>query len=151
MGAMYNCAMKRRSCGLERQSARHQSPRCSRLHSFSLDQKRHERNQPKTAFDALNSGSLITVHREPANLRRMSQPLLSLSNVTVAFGPLLAVDDLSFELEAGQLLGLIGPNGAGKTTSLRAAAGLQPLVAGTVRVMGHDALRHPTRIARHLG
>lgn len=64
------------------------------------------------------------------------QVLLSLEQVRVQFGTLIAVRDLSFELRAGDLLGLIGPNGAGKTTLLRAIAGLQALTAGRVRVMG---------------
>jgi len=60
--------------------------------------------------------------------------LLSLDRVRVAFGPLIAVRDVSFNLRSGQLLGLIGPNGAGKTTLLRAIVGLQPLARGIINV-----------------
>lgn len=63
--------------------------------------------------------------------------LLSLSDLRVQFGDLVAVSNVSFDLRGGQLLGLIGPNGAGKTTLLRAAAGLQALVCGSVSVAGH--------------
>ena len=66
----------------------------------------------------------------------MAIPLLSLQSIHVRFGALAAVRDVSCELAGGDLLGLIGPNGAGKTTLLRSAAGLQPISAGGVRVMG---------------
>jgi len=81
----------------------------------------------------------------------MSDPLLSLDNITVRFGDFVAVNGVSLELRGGELLGLIGPNGAGKTTTLRAAAGLQPLSAGQVRVFGRDAARYPAEVGAHLG
>jgi len=77
--------------------------------------------------------------------------LVTLERVRVQFGSLVAVRDLSFELRAGDLLGLIGPNGAGKTTLLRAAAGLQSLTAGRVRVMGGNVLPGAHRVLRHIG
>jgi len=81
----------------------------------------------------------------------LSEPLLSLSNVRVFYGDFLAVDGVSFELRAGDLLGLIGPNGAGKTTTLRASAGLQPISAGSVRVLGADVFRDTMRVGHHIG
>lgn len=72
----------------------------------------------------------------PAMYNHDSSSLIEVERATVRFGPLLAVRDVSFKLAGGELLGLIGPNGAGKTTLLRAVAGLQPLTAGTIRVMG---------------
>lgn len=81
----------------------------------------------------------------------MSEALLSLENVRVQYGRLLAVDDISFSLRGGDLLGMIGPNGAGKTTTLRAAAGLQAVSTGRVRVLGYDVFRHPTEVGRHVG
>jgi ABC-2 type transport system ATP-binding protein len=81
----------------------------------------------------------------------MAEPLLSIENLRVQYGQLVAVDGLSCELCAGQLLGLIGPNGAGKTTTLRAAAGLQPLTTGRVHLLGHDVFKSWTRANRHLG
>ena len=46
-------------------------------------------------------------------------PAVDISHITKAFGPVKAVDDVSFSVEKGELFGLLGPNGAGKTTSLR--------------------------------
>ncbi len=81
----------------------------------------------------------------------MSEALLSIENLRVQYGQLVAVDDLSCELHAGHLLGLIGPNGAGKTTTLRAAAGLQPATIGRVWLFGHDVFKSATIVNRHLG
>jgi len=81
----------------------------------------------------------------------MSDPLLTIENLRVQYGQLVAVDGLSVELHAGHLLGLIGPNGAGKTTTLRAAAGLQPVTTGRVHLLGHDVFKSPTVVNRHLG
>lgn len=61
--------------------------------------------------------------------------LLHVDNVTVQFGKFTAVQNASFTLHAGSLLGLIGPNGAGKTTLLRTIASLQPPSEGEVRVL----------------
>jgi ABC-2 type transport system ATP-binding protein len=80
----------------------------------------------------------------------VSQTLLEIEQLRVQYDKLLAVDDVSFTLRGGDLLGMIGPNGAGKTTTLRAAAGLQVPTTGSVRVLGHDVLRHPTRVGGHL-
>ena len=54
----------------------------------------------------------------------MSAPLLQLENVTVQFGGLKAVSDLSFTIGEGELIGLIGPNGAGKTTVFNLITGV---------------------------
>ncbi len=81
----------------------------------------------------------------------MSQTLLSIEHLRVVFGRLVAVDDLSLDLAGGDLLGLIGPNGAGKTTTLRAAAGLQPVTTGRVRLLGEDVFRHAEQVNHHLG
>jgi ABC-2 type transport system ATP-binding protein len=81
----------------------------------------------------------------------MGEPLLSIHDLRVQYGMLLAVDGVSFDLHAGDLLGLIGPNGAGKTTTLRAAAGLQPLTTGAIRVLEHDVFADPTFVGRHVG
>ncbi len=70
-----------------------------------------------------------------------SQGLLRVENVTVRFGGLTAVDQVSFSVQPGELLGLIGPNGAGKTTLLRAITGVVRATEGEVYLHG-QALVH---------
>ena len=76
------------------------------------------------------------------------QPLLSATNITVRFGGITAIDDVSFDVRPGELLGLIGPNGAGKTTMMRAIVGIVPPSRGSVTLEGRrlDALSIDARI-----
>jgi len=67
-----------------------------------------------------------------------STPLLSCHNVSKYFGALAAVRDLSFEVTAGEVLGIGGPNGAGKTTLFEVISGLNPASSGEVLFDGHD-------------
>lgn len=67
----------------------------------------------------------------------MLSPSLSLAGVTKRFGTICALDDVSFEIEPGEVFGYLGPNGSGKTTTLRAVLSLVRPDAGTVRVLGH--------------
>jgi len=63
---------------------------------------------------------------------------ISVEHFSRTYGDLTAVDDLSFEVGSGEIVGLIGPNGAGKTTTLRALAGILRPTAGHLRIDGHD-------------
>ncbi|HYD61917.1 MAG TPA: ATP-binding cassette domain-containing protein [Noviherbaspirillum sp.] len=65
-------------------------------------------------------------------MKNQLQALLRVANVTVRFGGLTAIDDVSFDVYPGELLGLIGPNGAGKTTMLRAITGVVRATEGDV-------------------
>src|SRR5205823_1897196 len=67
----------------------------------------------------------------------MSTPVLEVSGLTVRFGGVLAVDDVTFDLQPGEILGVIGPNGAGKTTVFDAISGFVP-ARGRVKLDGHD-------------
>ena len=69
---------------------------------------------------------------------------------TTATGTVPAVDDLSFQVSAGEIVGLIGPNGAGKTTTLRALAGILKPTSGHVRIDGHDLVAEPIEAKRRL-
>ena len=76
-------------------------------------------------------------------------PLLSVEGVERRFGGLLAVNDVSFELKAGEILGLIGPNGAGKSTMFNLITGVLRPDRGRIRFLGADLTRRPQReIAR---
>jgi len=76
--------------------------------------------------------------------------LLELSRVTMRFGGLVAVNDVSFSVEPGQLYGLIGPNGAGKTTVFNVITGVYTPSAGSIRLEGEQiAGKRTGRITRH--
>jgi branched-chain amino acid transport system ATP-binding protein len=79
-------------------------------------------------------------------------PLLRVAGVMVRFGGLTAVDDVSFDVRGGELLGLIGPNGAGKTTMLRAITGVVQVSEGHIELEGQriDGLPIDRRIRRGL-
>jgi ABC-2 type transport system ATP-binding protein len=69
--------------------------------------------------------------------------MIEIEGLTKLYGSLAAVQDLSFAVAPGEILGLVGPNGAGKTTTLRAIAGIILPTRGTIRVAGHDLANHP--------
>ena len=63
---------------------------------------------------------------------------VDLRNLTKRFGPVTAVNDLSLQIESGEIVAFLGPNGAGKTTTIDMLLGLARPDAGTVRVYGHS-------------
>ena len=69
----------------------------------------------------------------------MSAPALEVANLTKDFGGLRAVDDVSFRVEEGELVGLIGPNGCGKTTTFNCISGLLTFDCGRIKVLGQEA------------
>ena len=64
--------------------------------------------------------------------------MIEVEGLTKLYGDFVAVNDLSFTVRPGEVLGLVGPNGAGKTTTLRCLAGIIPAARGSIRVAGHD-------------
>jgi ABC-2 type transport system ATP-binding protein len=77
--------------------------------------------------------------------------LLEIKSASVRFDRFTAVNNVSFALQAGSLLGLIGPNGAGKTTLLRAIALLQPLSAGSIHILNEPVRAGSEHAARMIG
>jgi ABC-2 type transport system ATP-binding protein len=77
--------------------------------------------------------------------------MIHLQHLTKRFGAQTAVDDLSFEVPAGQILGFLGPNGAGKSTTLKMLTGMLDPTSGTATICGFDLLRQPIEVKRHVG
>ncbi|MBU4226533.1 MAG: ABC transporter ATP-binding protein [Chloroflexi bacterium] len=81
----------------------------------------------------------------------MDQPILSISGVSKHFGGLRALDDISFNLPAGEIMGLMGPNGAGKTTLVNVICGFYKPDAGKIKFKGEDVTGSPPHKVCHLG
>ena len=81
----------------------------------------------------------------------MSRPIISVRNLRRRFDNVLAVDDLSFDVPRGQVLGFIGANGAGKTTTMRMLVTLDLPDAGSILIDGIDAVQHPAEVRRIVG
>src|SRR5678816_2033446 len=81
----------------------------------------------------------------------VAEPLLSLSRLSIAFGGLRAVQDVSLQVTPGTLSALIGPNGAGKTTLFALMSGFLKPDAGTVRFDGHDITGQPPHLNARAG
>lgn len=77
--------------------------------------------------------------------------MLEISNLTKHFGPITAVDDVSFGVEKGEVLGVLGPNGAGKSTTMKMVTGFLAPSSGTVRVAGDDIAQKPVSVKKKLG
>lgn len=77
--------------------------------------------------------------------------MIEMRGLTKRFKNVLAVDNLTLNVEEGDVFGFIGPNGAGKTTTIRMLATLLSPTSGTAEIAGYDILRHPTDVRRLVG
>ena len=77
--------------------------------------------------------------------------MIEVQHVTKRYGPTVAVDDVSFRVEPGQILGFLGPNGAGKTTTMRVLTGYMPPTDGKAIVAGFDVFEEPVAAKRQTG
>src|SRR6478672_2520730 len=77
--------------------------------------------------------------------------LLQLDKATIRFGGLIAVNEVSFKLEKGDLFGLIGPNGAGKTTCFNLITGVYKPTSGSIKFNGREISGTPANKVAHLG
>ncbi len=82
---------------------------------------------------------------------RFSGPAIEADHLVKRFDDLTAVDDVSFSVPQGSVLGLLGPNGAGKTTTVRMMTTLTRPTSGTARVAGHDVLQDPDAVRHSMG
>jgi ABC-2 type transport system ATP-binding protein len=77
--------------------------------------------------------------------------VIEVQHLSKHYGPVKAVDDVSFRAEAGEILGFLGPNGAGKTTTMRIITGYMPATEGTATVAGFDVFDQPIEAKRRTG
>ena len=76
---------------------------------------------------------------------------VEVADLVKTYGPLRAVDGVSFRVETGQIFGLLGPNGAGKSTTVEMVEGLRPADSGKIEVLGIDVRREPRRVKERIG
>ena len=77
--------------------------------------------------------------------------MLEIRHLVKHFGPLKAVDDISFTVPRGEVLGFLGPNGAGKSTTMKMITGFLAPTAGTAIICGYDIAKQPIAAKRHIG
>lgn len=77
--------------------------------------------------------------------------LVEVRSLTKHYGKLVAVDNVSFKVDRGEILGFLGPNGAGKSTTMKMLTGFLRPTSGTAVVDGHDVRAHPLEVKRRLG
>src|SRR5713226_2878050 len=77
--------------------------------------------------------------------------MLEIRHLVKSFGPLVAVDDVSFTVPQGEVLGFLGPNGAGKSTTMKMITGFLAPTAGTAIICGYDIATKPIAAKRHIG
>src|SRR6266576_5925903 len=77
--------------------------------------------------------------------------MIEVQHLTKRYGRITAVDDLTFKVERGEILGFLGPNGAGKTTTMRILTGYMPATDGKAVVAGFDVFDQPIEAKRRTG
>ena len=78
-------------------------------------------------------------------------PAIEVADLVKTYGPLRAVDGVSFQVETGHIFGLLGPNGAGKSTTVEMVEGLRPADGGKIEVLGIDVRHEPRRVKERIG
>lgn len=77
--------------------------------------------------------------------------MIEVKNVTKKYGKLIAVDDISFTIKEGEIVGLLGPNGAGKSTTMNMLTGFIEQTAGEIIIDGYDMLKKPKKAKKEIG
>lgn len=77
--------------------------------------------------------------------------MIQVEKLTKYYGDYMAIEDVSFEVKKGEILGFLGPNAAGKTTTMRILTGFMPPSSGTVKVAGYDVLEHSLEVRKRVG
>jgi ABC-2 type transport system ATP-binding protein len=113
-------------------------------------------NQPACSRGQLNAEMALVFFSAPAVFlfflyRCFFMAAIEVEHLTKHYGPSRGVDDLSFSVEKGEIMGFLGPNGSGKTTTMRILTGFFPPTRGAVRVCGYDVVRHARRARSRIG
>ncbi|MCG8587855.1 MAG: ABC transporter ATP-binding protein, partial [Proteobacteria bacterium] len=87
----------------------------------------------------------------PAPTSSNGAPVIEARALSKRYGDVLAVDDVSFSIAKGEVVGFLGPNGAGKTTTMRMLTGFLPATDGTARIAGHDIFGEALAARRAIG
>ena len=106
----------------------------------NIDQLHHLARKLRIPWPA-PTGAGATYDGGDARIERAAPKRLELAGVTVRFGGVVAVDDLSLAVDPGRIVGLIGPNGAGKTTAIDAVTGFVPAAEGSITIDDEDVTR----------
>ena len=77
--------------------------------------------------------------------------VITVDHLQKTYGRVVAVDDLSFSVEDGEIFGILGPNGAGKTTTVECIQGLRDADGGTIRVLGLDPMTEAAELRQRIG
>jgi len=77
--------------------------------------------------------------------------VIEIKNLVKHYGQVVAVNDISFKVKEGEILGFLGPNGAGKSTTMNIITGYLPSTSGTVEVDGYDIMTHPEEVKKRIG
>src|SRR3990170_7535239 len=78
-------------------------------------------------------------------------PIIVVRDLRKRYGPLTAVDGVSFDVAEGEVFGILGPNGAGKTTTLEMIEGMRPIDEGSATIDGVDVRTDPREVKRRIG
>lgn len=81
----------------------------------------------------------------------MTEPMIEVRELTKRYAKYTAVNDVSFQVGRGEIVGLLGPNGAGKSSILRILSGFMPATSGTVRIAGYDVFHDADEVRRRIG
>jgi ABC-2 type transport system ATP-binding protein len=77
--------------------------------------------------------------------------MIEVEQLSKSYGPIKAIDDISFAVEKGEILGFLGPNGAGKSTTMRILTCFMPPTSGTARIAGYDVFKDSLQVRRRIG
>jgi ABC-2 type transport system ATP-binding protein len=77
--------------------------------------------------------------------------MIQVDHLTKRYGPVTAIQDVSFRVEKGQIVGFLGPNGAGKSTTMKILSCFMPPTEGTARIGGFDVFSQSLEVRRRIG